>query len=114
MLSVISSIQRSIKSRVPIISLAISCLYGPLVLAAEDSAAEFIEFNDQPLEQDLILPDWFKLSFLELQADLADAKEAGKWGILLYFGRKDCLFIEHDDSVRYGIDAQKLMSHHYC
>lgn len=90
MLPVISSIQRFFKSCLLIISLAISYLYCPLILAAEDSAAEFIEFNDQPLEQDLILPDWFKLSFLELQADLADAKEAGKWGILLYFGRKDC------------------------
>ncbi|KPJ93341.1 MAG: hypothetical protein AMJ55_08225, partial [Gammaproteobacteria bacterium SG8_15] len=88
MLPVISSIQRSFNCCLLIIGLAISYVYGPLVLAAEDSAAEFIEFNDQPLELDLILPDWFKLSFLELQADLADAKEAGKWGILLYFGRK--------------------------
>ena len=60
------------------------------VLNAEESAAEFIEFDDKPLDQELVLPDWFKLSFLELKTDLADAQEAGKWGILLYFGRKDC------------------------
>ncbi|MGD8639076.1 MAG: thioredoxin fold domain-containing protein [Gammaproteobacteria bacterium] len=58
--------------------------------AIADSAAEFIEFDDQPLEQDLVLPEWFKLSFLELKTDLEDAREAGKWGIILYFGRKDC------------------------
>ncbi|WP_455223344.1 thioredoxin family protein [Kaarinaea lacus] len=91
LLSGISSIQRSFALRCLLISgVVINCLYSQFVLAVEDSAAEFIEFDDQPLEQDLILPDWFKLSFLELQADLADAKEAGKWGILLYFGRKDC------------------------
>jgi thioredoxin-related protein len=58
--------------------------------AVADSAAEFIEFDDRPLEQDLVLPDWFKLSFLELKTDLDDARKAGKWGIILYFGRKDC------------------------
>lgn len=69
--------------------LAISCFYGRFAYA-EDSAAESIEFDDTPLSQDLILPDWFKLSFLELKTDLAEAAAAGKWGILLYFGRKDC------------------------
>ena len=57
---------------------------------SDDSAAEFIEFDDQPLAQDLVLPEWFKLSFLELQTDLDEAREAGKWGVLLYFGSKDC------------------------
>ena len=69
--------------------LMISLIYGYPV-SAEESAAEFIEFDDRPLEEALVLPDWFKLSFLELHNDLADAREAGKWGILLYFGRKDC------------------------
>lgn len=69
--------------------LLISIIYSNLV-RADDSAAEFIEFDDRPLEQELVLPNWFKLSFLELNNDLADAAEAGKWGILVYFGRKDC------------------------
>lgn len=69
--------------------ISISIFYGNFV-QADDSAAEFIEFDDRPLDQELILPGWFKLSFLELSNDLADAAEAGKWGILLYFGRKDC------------------------
>ena len=68
---------------------SISIFYSVL-LSADESAADFIEFDDRPLEQDLVLPSWFKLSFLEIYNDLADAKEAGKWGVLLYFGRKDC------------------------
>ncbi|WP_455208451.1 thioredoxin family protein [Kaarinaea lacus] len=90
MLSGNSTIRRFITHCLHVHLVVISCLYNQFATAAEDSAAEFIEFDDQPLEQDLILPDWFKLSFLELQADLAEAKEAGKWGVLLYFGRKDC------------------------
>ena len=72
----------------------ISLVYAKFSVAAEtasvESAAEFIEFDDRPLDQELILPSWFKLSFLELGNDLDDAAVAGKWGILLYFGRKDC------------------------
>lgn len=69
--------------------LMISLFYISSVVA-DESAADFIEFDDQPLAEELVLPDWFKLSFLELRNDLVDAKEAGKWGVLLYFGRKDC------------------------
>jgi len=57
---------------------------------AEDSAAMFIEFDDTPLEQDLILPSWFKLSFLELKNDIEELKQNGKQGLILYFGQKDC------------------------
>lgn len=57
---------------------------------ADTSAAQFIEFDDTPLEQDLVLPDWFKLSFLELKNDLLDLKGAGHDHLILYFGRKDC------------------------
>jgi thioredoxin-related protein len=56
----------------------------------DDSAAEFIEFDDRPLEQDIILPNWFKLSFLELKSDLEEAIAAGKEGIIVYFGQKSC------------------------
>jgi thioredoxin-related protein len=52
----------------------------------------FFEFDDTPLNYELTLPDWFKLSFLELKNDLEDAKEAGKKGIILYFGQKDCAY----------------------
>ena len=89
MLTGISTVRQIFTTFLINLCVIISCLYGQSVVA-EDSAAEFIEFDDQPLDQELVLPDWFKLSFLELEADLADAKEAGKWGVLFYFGRKDC------------------------
>ena len=56
----------------------------------EDSAAEFIEFDDYPLADSLELPEWFKLSFLDLKTDLQEAKDSGKRGLLMYFGQSDC------------------------
>lgn len=49
-------------------------------------------FDDKPLKDDIILPDWFKLSFLELHDDLSDAVRAGKRGLILYFGQVDCAY----------------------
>ena len=49
-----------------------------------------IVFDDSPLEDALILPDWFKLSFLELNADINEAKEQNKKGLIVYFGQKFC------------------------
>jgi thioredoxin-related protein len=46
--------------------------------------------DDRPLEESIILPDWFKLSFLELHDDLTDAVKQGKKGLIIYFGQKDC------------------------
>ena len=46
--------------------------------------------NDEPLSQPLVLPNWFKLSFLELHDDLQDAIREGKRGLIVYFGREYC------------------------
>ncbi len=48
------------------------------------------EFDDAPLADNLVLPDWFKVSFLDLQEDLDEALAAGKKGIIIYFGQKRC------------------------
>lgn len=62
--------------------------------------SDFFEFEDEPLDTDLILPDWFKLSFLELKNDLEDARENKKKGLIVYFGQKDCAYckahLEHN------------------
>lgn len=62
--------------------------------------SKFYDFDDSPLEEELTLPDWFKLSFLELGNDIEDAKEAGKKGLILYFGQKNCSYckahLEHN------------------
>lgn len=49
-----------------------------------------IIFDDKSLEDALILPDWFKLSFLELTTDIQEAKEQNKKGLIIYFGQKFC------------------------
>lgn len=52
----------------------------------------FYDFDDAPLEDELTLPDWFKLSFLDLSNDVEDAKDAGKKGLIVYFGQKNCSY----------------------
>lgn len=59
-------------------------LYTPSVYASNDV------FSDETLTQNIKLPAWFKLSFLDFKDDVIDAEEANKKGIILYFGRKDC------------------------
>ena len=49
-----------------------------------------ISFDDHPLDEPLILPDWFKLSFLEISTDIEEAKEQNKKGLIIYFGQKYC------------------------
>jgi len=53
-------------------------------------SSENIIFSDETLTQDVKLPEWFKLSFLDLKDDITEAEEANKKGLILYFGRKDC------------------------
>lgn len=49
-------------------------------------------FDDQPLADALALPDWFKLSFLNLPDDLSEAVKDGKRGLIVYFGQKLCAY----------------------
>lgn len=54
--------------------------------------SDFFEFKDQPLETPLTLPDWFKLSFLDLSTDIADLNEDKKRGLIVYFGQDYCAY----------------------
>ena len=62
--------------------------------------SDFFEFEDEPLEDEVVLPDWFKLSFLDLSTDIAELKENNKRGLIIYFGQKDCAYckahLEHN------------------
>lgn len=49
-----------------------------------------ISFDDRPLDEPLVLPDWFKLSFLEIESDIKEAKKRNKKGLIIYFGQKYC------------------------
>ncbi len=53
-----------------------------------------IDFDDAQLEEELVHPDWFKFSSGDLRDDLADAKQAGKKGIITYFGQSRCAYCE--------------------
>ncbi len=61
-----------------------------LAQASPGASPEEPGFDDSPLREAISLPDWFKMSFLELQEDLADARKNGKRGIIIYFGQKRC------------------------
>lgn len=50
--------------------------------------------DDAPKPRDIIYPDWFKHSFLNLTEDLQEAIASGKKGIVLYFGQKNCAYCE--------------------
>ena len=52
----------------------------------------FVEFDDAPLKEPLAFPDWFKLSFLDLREDVKEVHEAGKQGLIVYFGQKYCAY----------------------
>lgn len=51
-----------------------------------------LRFDDNPLEEAIEHPDWFKQSFLDLKQDLAEAQAAGKTGIAVYFGQSNCAY----------------------
>lgn len=69
----------------------LQCLIiGLLLFSASLSAQTPEQFIDQPLEEPLVLPSWFKLSFLDLYDDIEEAVSNGKKGIIVYFGREDC------------------------
>lgn len=72
-------------------------LYGVVALLSvavtgicQADAIDKITFDDQPLEEGLVHPDWFKLSFLDINEDVTEARENGKRGVIIYFGQKFC------------------------
>ena len=71
-----------------LILLLIPVICGSAFASIDDEAG----FDDQPLSDDLIMPDWFKVSFLDLEEDLNEAVENGKQGLIVYFGQKRCAY----------------------
>ena len=68
-------------------------LLSPLISSPALATINTAEvFDDQPLSDDLIMPEWFKVSFLDLQEDLSEALEHGKQGLIVYFGQKRCAY----------------------
>jgi len=61
-----------------------------LLQAADTSEEDTLSFDDAPLTHTIQYPPWFRLSFLNLQEDLQDAKSSGKHGLIVYFGQDYC------------------------
>lgn len=73
------------------------------------ASADNITFDDSPLDQALVLPSWFTLSFLEIANDIEDVKAQNKKGLIIYFEHKFCPYCKahlennwgQDDIVKY-------------
>jgi len=51
-------------------------------------------FDDTLLDEALVYPDWFELGLGDLNDDISDARDAGKFGIIVYYGQKRCAYCE--------------------
>ncbi len=83
---------------------------------AENNHDDFndLNFDDTRLENELVYPDWFKLSMGDLRDDLKQAKKAGKKSIIVYFGQKDCAYCEQFINTSLANpDIQNYLRHHY-
>ncbi|MGD9296840.1 MAG: thioredoxin, partial [Chromatiales bacterium] len=67
---------------------------APLPAFSAEGSDDAYPFDDTMLEEELVYPDWFKLSFGDLRKDLEEALAAGKKGIVVYFGQKRCSYCE--------------------
>jgi len=62
-----------------------------LVLLTCSTVLAEVEFSDEPVDQ-IIHPDWFKQSFLDLKEDVVEAKQSEKSGIIVFFGQPHCAY----------------------
>lgn len=59
--------------------------------------------DDTPRLRNVEHPDWFKISFLDLPDDLAEARAKGR-GLIVYFGQKHCAYCEALMRVNFGLE----------
>ena len=100
------------------IALSILLLLSFTVYSTTPSTSDDIDsvilFDDTQLEEALTYPDWFKLSLGDLNDDLAEAKQAGKRGIITYFGQKRCAYCEQFFKTSLSdIDINNYLQKHY-
>lgn len=62
--------------------------------SANNPSSIISEIDDSPKARDLQHPEWFNETFLDLREDLKEAKDAGKKGIIVYFGQTDCAYCQ--------------------
>lgn len=80
--------------------------------AARDD--KYLEFDDAMLEEELVHPGWFKLSAGDLNEDIKEATDAGKIGIIVYFGQNRCAYCEQFLKVNLGApDIERYTREHF-
>lgn len=90
-----------------------ACLLA-LSAAHADRDDPFLEFDDTMLEEELVYPDWFKLTMGDLNDDIREAAAAGKSGIMVYFGQKRCAYCEQFLKENIGApDIEHYIREHY-
>lgn len=91
-------------------------LFSISVYATTESNSKDSElvFDDTQLDEELVYPDWFKLSLGDLGDDLEEAKNDGKKGIITYFGQKRCAYCEQFfETSLADTDIQNYLKKHY-
>ncbi len=96
------------------LKIALCLLLTPFSLHAEPRTTSSLQFDDAPLKEHLGLPDWFTLSFLNLNESLNEALSDDKRGLIIYFGRKDCAYCKTLLDVNWGDPAiEKYTRQHF-
>ncbi len=81
---------------------------------APDHTDDPLVFDDKQLSDTIEHPEWFKLSLGDLRDDLAEAKESGKQGIIVYFGQQRCAYCKKFfDTSLADVDIQNYLRKHY-
>jgi thioredoxin-related protein len=99
-----------------LIGLSTGLFSGSALSATEpaDTDKDAILFDDTQLDEELVYPDWFKLSMGDLGDDLEEAKKAGKKGIITYFGQKRCAYCEQFFKTSLSdVDIKNYLQLHY-
>ena len=100
------------RGAIRILLLAASLLCLNTVLADRDDP--YLDFDDTMLEEELVYPEWFKLSLGDLKADISEAAATGKTGIMVYFGQKRCAYCEQFLTENVGApDIEHYIREHY-
>jgi len=86
-----------------LMNLSVSLAFLPVSVLAATVHDDVYSFDDSPREESLVYPEWFKESFLYLADDLDQAIEAGKEGLIVYFGQRRCAYCHKLMEVNFGL-----------
>ncbi len=97
-----------------LIAAMVTTLLAVLTGATYAGETDPISFDDRPKERYIEHPPWFKASFLDLREDLAEAKQAGKRGVIVYIGQENCPYCEALIKVNFGAtDIAEYTQRHF-